>query len=116
MVLKMLDVGLDLVIGKWLLCWFVESLPLESVLRIWDCMIYDGNDVWLFRVALCLIRANQREIGAARSLDQLILAFQKVGRSTIALYCHHLIESAKLERVSQKMIDELRMICELDVN
>ncbi|VDO27860.1 unnamed protein product [Heligmosomoides polygyrus] len=28
-VLKNLDVGLDLFIGKWLLCWFVETLPLE---------------------------------------------------------------------------------------
>ncbi|KAK5974230.1 Rab-GAP TBC domain-containing protein, partial [Trichostrongylus colubriformis] len=27
--LKQLDVGLDLIIGKWFLCWFVEVLPLE---------------------------------------------------------------------------------------
>ncbi|PIO59216.1 hypothetical protein TELCIR_19327, partial [Teladorsagia circumcincta] len=27
--LKSLDVGLDLIIGKWFLCWFVEVLPLE---------------------------------------------------------------------------------------
>ncbi|KAK6736255.1 hypothetical protein RB195_019122 [Necator americanus] len=113
-VLKNLDVGLDLVIGKWLLCMFVETLPLESVLRIWDCMIYDGNDVWLFRVTLSLIRANQKKIGAARSLDQLILAFRSVGQCRLALYCHQLIEHAKSERVSQKMIDELRLTCEME--
>ncbi|CAJ0606376.1 unnamed protein product [Cylicocyclus nassatus] len=114
-VFRELDVGLDLVIGKWLLCWFVECLPLETVLRIWDCMIYDGNDVWLFRITLSLIRANQKRIGAVRSLDQLILEFQKVGRSDAALYCHQLIESAKSERVSQEMIDELRAVCAKDV-
>ncbi|VDO36350.1 unnamed protein product [Haemonchus placei] len=27
--LKALDVGLDLIIGKWFLCWFAEVLPLE---------------------------------------------------------------------------------------
>uniref|UniRef100_A0A7I4Y580 Rab-GAP TBC domain-containing protein n=1 Tax=Haemonchus contortus TaxID=6289 RepID=A0A7I4Y580_HAECO len=106
--LKALDVGLDLIIGKWFLCWFAEVLPLETVLRIWDCMIYDGNDVWLFRVCLCLIRANRRQIGASKTLDQLIRVFGDITRSRKALYCHQLIESAKLERVSQKMIDELR--------
>ncbi|KAE9417562.1 hypothetical protein Angca_008273, partial [Angiostrongylus cantonensis] len=111
-VLKALDVGLDLVIGKWLLCWFVESLPLETVLRIWDCMIYDGNDLWLFRISLCLIRANQRQIGSVKTLDQLLQAFQSICRSRMALYCHQLIKSASHERISQKMIDELRTICD----
>ncbi|KHJ99559.1 hypothetical protein OESDEN_00462 [Oesophagostomum dentatum] len=86
----------------------------QTVLRIWDCMFYDGNDVWLFRVTVCLIRANQKHIAAAHTLDQLILAFQKVGRSHMALYCHQLIESAKSERISQKMIEELRVHCKVD--
>lgn len=113
-VLKNLDVGLDLFIGKWLLCWFVETLPLETVLRIWDCMIYDGNDVWLFRVTICLIRSHQRKIGNVKTLEQLVRVFQEVSRSRKALYCHQLIESAKAEKVSQTMIDELRAMCEPD--
>ncbi|VDL66356.1 unnamed protein product, partial [Nippostrongylus brasiliensis] len=27
--LRIIDVGLDLLVGKWFLCWFVDSLPLE---------------------------------------------------------------------------------------
>ncbi|VDM62213.1 unnamed protein product [Angiostrongylus costaricensis] len=99
-VLKALDVGLDLLIGKWLLCWFVESLPLETVLRIWDCMIYDGNDLWLFRISLCLIRANQRQIGSVKTLDQLLHAFQGICRSRTALYCHQLIKLTSVSSFS----------------
>ncbi|CAD6196649.1 unnamed protein product [Caenorhabditis auriculariae] len=67
--LERLDVGLEMLIGKWFVCWYVESLPMETVLRIWDCFIYEG-DVWLFTVAIALFQAHAKKIAACTSLDQ----------------------------------------------
>ncbi|KJH42767.1 hypothetical protein DICVIV_11242 [Dictyocaulus viviparus] len=71
-------------------------------------MIYDGNDLWLFRISLYLIRTSQHQIAKAKSMEQLIQFFQEIPRSRTALYCHQLIKSASLEHVTQKAIDELR--------
>ena len=30
---------------KWLICLFAEVLPTETVLRVWDCLFYEGYKV-----------------------------------------------------------------------
>lgn len=30
---------------KWLVCMFAEVLPIESVLRVWDCLFFEGSKV-----------------------------------------------------------------------
>lgn len=30
---------------KWLICMFAEVLPVETVLRIWDCVFLEGSKV-----------------------------------------------------------------------
>lgn len=37
------------------LCCFLNSLPLDSALRVWDLLFFEGSAVVLFRVALALI-------------------------------------------------------------
>ncbi|PPR80669.1 hypothetical protein GOBAR_AA40048 [Gossypium barbadense] len=39
----------------WFLSIFVNMLPWESVLRIWDVILFEGNRVMLFRTALALM-------------------------------------------------------------
>lgn len=49
--------GLD-VIGvsmQWFLCVYINSLPLETALRVWDVLFFDASPVILFRVALALL-------------------------------------------------------------
>ena len=53
--LKLQDVQLPLVTTHWFLCIFVNSLPTEAVLRVWDVFLHEGSKV-LFRVALALIK------------------------------------------------------------
>ena len=33
----------DLVVSRWLLCLFVDVLPIETVLRIWDVLFNEGG-------------------------------------------------------------------------
>ncbi|KAL9402584.1 hypothetical protein Peur_006433 [Populus x canadensis] len=43
------------VTGPWFLSIFMNMLPWESVLRVWDVLLYEGNRVMLFRTALALM-------------------------------------------------------------
>ncbi len=39
---------------QWFLCLFVNSLPPESCLRVWDMLFFETSAAVLFRVALAL--------------------------------------------------------------
>jgi hypothetical protein len=43
------------VTGPWFLTIFINMLPWESVLRVWDVLLFEGNRVMLFRTALALM-------------------------------------------------------------
>lgn len=47
------DFGLDLLLTKWLICLFVNHLPLDAELAVWDLFMIKGISV-LFRVAITL--------------------------------------------------------------
>eukprot|EP00463_Aulacantha_scolymantha_P004968 TRINITY_DN6180_c0_g1_i1.p1 TRINITY_DN6180_c0_g1~~TRINITY_DN6180_c0_g1_i1.p1 ORF type:complete len:122 (+),score=19.41 TRINITY_DN6180_c0_g1_i1:48-368(+) len=46
---------------NWFLCLFCNTLPLETTLHVWDCMLYEGIKV-IFRAALTLIKLNEKAI------------------------------------------------------
>ncbi|CAN1257867.1 TBC1 domain family member 9 [Linum perenne] len=41
--------------GQWFLSIYMNMLPWESVLRVWDVLLFEGNRVMLFRTALALM-------------------------------------------------------------
>ena len=47
--------------SKWFVCLYCEVLPVETVLRIWDVLFYEGSKI-LFRVALGLLKLNQARL------------------------------------------------------
>ncbi|KAH9620426.1 hypothetical protein KSS87_004765 [Heliosperma pusillum] len=53
--LDYLGVEVAWVSGPWFLSIFMNMLPWESVLRVWDVLLYEGNRVMLFRTALALM-------------------------------------------------------------
>nr|CCA16959.1 sporangia induced conserved hypothetical protein [Albugo laibachii Nc14] len=46
---------------KWFLCLFINTLPLEMVMRIWDVFLYEGGHVVL-RVALTLLKLSEHQL------------------------------------------------------
>jgi len=45
----------------WFMSLFVGTLPIESVLRVWDCLFFEGSKT-LFRIALSIFKAAERQI------------------------------------------------------
>ena len=53
--LESLGAGVAGVSTQWFLCLFVNSLPLETCLRVWDIFFFERCSCVLFRVALALV-------------------------------------------------------------
>uniref|UniRef100_A0A0D3C539 Rab-GAP TBC domain-containing protein n=2 Tax=Brassica oleracea var. oleracea TaxID=109376 RepID=A0A0D3C539_BRAOL len=53
--LDYLGVQVACVTAPWFLSIFINMLPWESVLRVWDVLLFEGNCVMLFRTALALM-------------------------------------------------------------
>lgn len=66
-----------------LFCLFV----LQTVLRIWDCLFYEGSKI-LFRVALTLIRHNEALIQQAQSLPDVCQTFKQITAGPFVEDCH----------------------------
>ncbi|CAL8267303.1 unnamed protein product [Boreogadus saida] len=54
-------VDVSLVTFNWFLVGFVESLPSDLLLRVWDAFLYEGTKV-LFRYALALFKYKEEDI------------------------------------------------------
>ncbi|KAI8967604.1 rab-GTPase-TBC domain-containing protein, partial [Mycotypha africana] len=69
----------SLVTSHWFLTLFINILPVESVLRVWDCLFYDGQKV-LFRVALGIFKLNENEILSVQDPLEVFQVVQVNGR------------------------------------
>lgn len=56
--LDSLGVAVNWVSAPWFLSVFVNVLPWESVLRVWDVLLFEDDRTMLFRTALALIDMN----------------------------------------------------------
>ncbi|XP_042281359.1 growth hormone-regulated TBC protein 1-A-like [Thunnus maccoyii] len=98
-----------LLVSRWFICLFIDILPIETVLRVWDCLFYEGSKV-LFRVALTLILHHQPEILRARSLPDVCECFKQITCGAFTLDCHTFMQKIFAEPGSLSMatIDKLR--------
>ncbi|KAK0172226.1 hypothetical protein PV328_005571 [Microctonus aethiopoides] len=77
---------------KWFICLFAEVLPIETTLRIWDCLFYEGNKI-IFRVALTLIKRNRDNLLACDDFALLAECFKDITKDNIVLQCHNFMQS-----------------------
>ncbi|XP_030424857.1 growth hormone-regulated TBC protein 1 isoform X5 [Gopherus evgoodei] len=76
-----------LIVSRWFICLFIDILPVETVLRIWDCIFYEGSKI-IFRVALALIKQHQAFILEATNLPDICDKFKQITRGTFVTECH----------------------------
>lgn len=102
-----------LVVSRWFICLYIDVLPVETVLRIWDCLFYEGSKI-LFRVALTLVLHHQTDIQAARSLPEVCECFKAITRTDFTMDCHTFMQTIFTEpgRLSMATITKLRKTCQ----
>ncbi|CAH8497760.1 unnamed protein product [Schistosoma bovis] len=77
---------------KWFICLFADVLPIETTIRVFDCLFYEGDKV-LFRVCLSLVRLHYKDLIQCNEFPILITAFRNMCKDKQTLYCHQFIES-----------------------
>ncbi|XP_065447946.1 growth hormone-regulated TBC protein 1 isoform X3 [Chrysemys picta bellii] len=101
-----------LIVSRWFICLFIDILPVETVLRIWDCLFYEGSKI-IFRVALALIKQHQAFILEATNLPDICDKFKQITRGTFVTECHTFMQKIFTEPGSLSMatINKLRETC-----
>ncbi|KAI8086444.1 rab-GTPase-TBC domain-containing protein [Halteromyces radiatus] len=80
---------ITLVTSHWFLTLFINIMPTETVLRIWDSFFIEGYKT-LFRVALTMIKMNECQIWALEDPIDVFPLLQNMPRRLID--CHHFME------------------------
>lgn len=127
---KVTELGLPwaVISTKWFICLFAEVLPVETVLRIWDCLFAEGGKVSfffvfnlidvlqhflfylqiLFRVSLTLILHYKDEILQTEDISVLAEIFRNVIKSSMAVDCHSFVEKMFKLKLKRRQIEFLR--------
>ncbi|XP_022047219.1 growth hormone-regulated TBC protein 1-A isoform X1 [Acanthochromis polyacanthus] len=102
-----------LVASRWFICLYIDVLPVETVLRIWDCLFYEGSKI-LFRVALTLIHHNEALIQQAQSLPDVCQSFKQITHGPFVDECHTFMQKIFTEPGSLSMatLTKLRATCQ----
>ncbi|XP_071085226.1 growth hormone-regulated TBC protein 1-like [Haliotis cracherodii] len=72
---------------KWFICLFADVMPVETVLRIWDCLFFEGTKI-LHRVALTLVIANKEKILATKTFPEAVDLFRMIVSTPHTQDCH----------------------------
>ncbi|KAE8625740.1 hypothetical protein XENTR_v10006376 [Xenopus tropicalis] len=80
-----------LLVSRWFICLFIDILPVETVLRIWDCLFFEGSKV-IFRVALTLIKQSQASIMEARNFPDICDKFKEITKGEFVTDCHYFMQ------------------------
>lgn len=85
------QLDLQLISLQWCLCLFVNTLPPESALRVWDIFLNEGAKT-LFRVSLAMLKLNEPTLTAIKDSSGLFSEMINIGKDL--LDCDRLIATA----------------------
>jgi hypothetical protein len=61
---------------------FIGTLPIETVLRVWDSFFYEGSKT-LFRIALTIFKLGEQEIKAVNDPMEIFQVVQTIPRRLV---------------------------------
>ncbi|XP_021356102.1 growth hormone-regulated TBC protein 1-A-like isoform X1 [Mizuhopecten yessoensis] len=94
--LKKMDIQWCLVATKWFLCLFADVMPVETTLRIWDCLFYEGDKI-LLRVAAMLIIQNKDQFLRCRTFTETMDFFKQIVNNPKITDCHAFLQKCFTE-------------------
>ncbi|KAL3820069.1 hypothetical protein ACJIZ3_005974 [Penstemon smallii] len=108
--LDYLGVQVAWVTGPWFLTIFMNMLPWESVLRVWDVILFEGNRVMLFRTALALMELYGPALVTTKDAGDAVTLLQSLAGSTFdssqlvltACMGYHNVHEARLQELRNK--------------
>ncbi|KAK8299413.1 hypothetical protein V6Z12_D05G321200 [Gossypium hirsutum] len=106
--LDYLGVQVAWVTGPWFLSIFMNMLPWESVLRVWDVLLYEGNRVMLFRTALALMELYGPALVTSKDAGDAVTLLQSLAGSTFDSSQLVLTACMGYQNVNEKRLQELR--------
>ncbi|XP_020550890.1 rab GTPase-activating protein 1-like [Sesamum indicum] len=106
--LDYLGVQVAWVTGPWFLTIFMNMLPWESVLRVWDVLLYEGNRVMLFRTALALMELYGPALVTTKDAGDAVTLLQSLAGSTFDSSQLVLTACMAYQNVNEKRLQELR--------
>ncbi|KAL8824920.1 MAG: hypothetical protein Q9191_004727 [Dirinaria sp. TL-2023a] len=91
---------------SWFMSLFIGTLPIESVLRVWDVLFYEGSRT-LFRVAVAIFRLGEQRIKRVKEPMEMFQVVQGLPREM--LDAGSLLDVAlRRGAVSQEWVDKRR--------
>ncbi|KAL2022841.1 hypothetical protein VTK56DRAFT_4372 [Thermocarpiscus australiensis] len=102
--------AITLCMTAWFMSCFIGTLPIETVLRVWDVFFYEGSRT-LFRIALTIFKLGENEIKAVQDPMEMFGVVQSFPRRLID--CNMLMETCFKRRngighLSQASVEERR--------
>ncbi|KAF5742626.1 TBC1 domain family member 8B-like [Tripterygium wilfordii] len=106
--LDYLGVQVGWVTGPWFLSIFTNKLPWESVLRVWDVLLFEGNRVILFRTALALMELYGPALVTTKDAGDAVTLLQSLAGSTFDSSQLVLTACMGYQNVTETRLTELR--------
>ncbi|CAE7250654.1 TBC1D2, partial [Symbiodinium natans] len=69
--LNQFNVDLLAICSEWYITWFAKSLPVSTVLRVWDALFFEGFKV-LFRVSMGIFKQIEQEVLKSDGFDAIM--------------------------------------------
>ncbi|KAL9230527.1 hypothetical protein vseg_005865 [Gypsophila vaccaria] len=106
--LDYLGVQVAWVTGPWFLSIFMNMLPWESVLRVWDVLLFEGNRVMLFQTALALMELYGPALVTTKDAGDAVTLLQSLAGSTFDSSQLVLTACMGFQNVHEARLQELR--------